>query len=59
MIEIKPPEEDAERALKELEASQAYLVRATGPTNTGMANELHELNKTLKEILREMRKRKT
>ena len=28
------------------------------PCDDGIAKELHELNKTLKEILREMRKRK-
>ena len=62
MIEIKPPEEEA---VDELAASQKNLVIETRPTRVevskidmGIANELHELNKTLKEILREMRKRK-
>lgn len=63
MIEIKPPEEEA---IKRFEASQQKCVLTTEPASVEffnndkkIADELHELNKTLKEILREMRKRKT
>lgn len=61
MIEIKPPEEEPELLKDDI----IPIVKAEdlGTLNVGLGllnirNELHELNKTLKEILREMRKRK-
>lgn len=66
MIEIKPPEELTDEQLQALrnEWAPVTIVDDTKPSvsyaeNTKLAQEFHELNKTLKEILREMRKRKT
>lgn len=72
MIDIKPPEEETlkinlteelKQAFKDFIASQNKLLLKGEPSNVSIidadiAKELHELNKTLKEILREMRKRK-
>lgn len=57
MIEIKPPEENQEQK------SKTIMVKTDshGPIlikNGDIASELHELNKTLKEILRVMKVRK-
>jgi predicted nucleic acid-binding OB-fold protein len=64
MIEIKPPEE-AKETIEGFDVSQQKFVLTTEPASVEffnndkkIADELHELNKTLKEILREMRKRK-
>lgn len=62
MIEIKPPEEEPE--LQKDAIIPIVKVEDLETLNVGLGllnirNELHELNKTLKEILREMRKRKT
>jgi predicted nucleic acid-binding OB-fold protein len=63
MIEIKPPEEET---IEGFDVCQKKFVLTTEPASVEffnndkkIADELHELNKTLKEILREMRKRKT
>lgn len=61
MIEIKPPEEEPE--LQKDAIIPIVKVEDLETLNVGLGllnirNELHELNKTLKEILREMRKRK-
>lgn len=57
MIDIIPPEENQEQEIKTktvtTDSHGSILVK-----NGDIASELHELNKTLKEILREMRKRK-
>ena len=71
MIDVKPPEEtlkinfteEQEQVFKEFVAKQNSLLLAVKPSevsviDTGVSNELHELNKTLKDILREMRRRK-
>lgn len=73
MIDIIPPEEE-EKMLKiefteeQKQAFEEFIKKQNDlvarplppiiPCDDGIANELHELNKTLKEILREMRKRK-
>lgn len=57
MIDIIPPEETQEQKLKTI----TVKTDSHGPIlikNGDIASELHEMNKTLKEILREMRKRK-
>lgn len=57
MIDIIPPEENQEQKSKTI----TVKTDSHGPIlikNGDIASELHELNKTLKEILREMRKRK-
>lgn len=57
MIDIKPPDEPFEvldEVLREKETRGVYKDEAID-----IAKELHTLNNTLKEILKEMRKRKT
>lgn len=72
MIDVKPPEEETlkinfteeqKQAFKDFIARQNKQLLKAEPSNVSIidadiAKELHELNKTLKEILREMRKRK-
>lgn len=72
MIDVKPPDEETlkinfteeqEQVFKEFVAKQDRLLHVVGPSevsviDTGVSKELHELNKTMKDILREMRKRK-
>ena len=72
MIDLKPPEEELrivftaeqKRDFEEFMKKQdALLVKQTSQKNVTpnegiIADELHQLNITLKEILREMRKRK-
>ena len=65
MIDIKPPkEEPKEDPWKEFwdrlneSANEEKIVIPISETDVAVVKELHELNKTLKEILREMRKRK-
>ena len=72
MIDIKPPEEETlkinfteeqKQAFKDFIARQNKQLLKAEPSDVSIidadiAKELHELNKTLKEILREMRKRK-
>ena len=64
MIDIKPPDEERFEPFeglaevlqqKEIE-QQAHIEKVAIDEN--ITKELHELNRTLKEILREMRKRK-
>ena len=73
MIDIIPPEEE-EKTLKinfteeQKQAFEEFIKKQNDliarplppiiPCDDGIAKELHELNKTLKEILREMKKRK-
>ena len=57
MIDIKPPKENQEQEIK----TKTVTTNLHSPIlikNGDIVSELHELNKTLKEILREMRKRK-
>lgn len=61
MIDIKPPEEErfepfAEVIVTEQQAKMQIIEKVAIDEN--ITKELHELNRTLKEILREMRKRK-
>lgn len=72
MIDIKPSEEETlklnfteeqKQAFKDFIARHNNLLLKGEPSDVSIidadiAKELHELNKTLKEILREMRKRK-
>lgn len=72
MIDIKPPEEETlkinfteeqKQAFEDFVARQNKLLLKVEPNyvsiiDADIAKELHELNKTLKEILMEMRKRK-
>ena len=72
MIDIKPPEEETlkinfteeqKQAFKDFIARQNKQLLKAEPSDVSIidadiAKELHELNKMLKEILREMRKRK-
>ena len=59
MIDIKPPEEEfIEPTEEQLQAFRSEWAPVTSVDNTKLVQEVHELNKTLKEILREMRKRK-
>lgn len=74
MIDIIPPEEEEKmlkiefteeqkQAFEDFIAKQNKLLLKAEPSNVSIidadiSKELHELNKTLKEILREMRKRK-
>ena len=65
MIDIKPPEEEPkEDSWKEFwnrvneSVNEEKYVIPISETDVAVVKELHELNKTLKEILREMRKRK-
>ena len=72
MIDIKPPEEETlkinfteeqKQAFKDFIARQNKQLLKAEPSDVSIidadiSKELHELNKTLKEILREMRKRK-
>lgn len=69
MIDIKPPEEEPKENPKENpwkefwdrlneSANEEKYVIPISETDVAVVKELHELNKTLKEILREMRKRK-
>lgn len=72
MIDIKPPKEETleinfteeqKQAFEDLIARQGNLFLRGEPSDVSIidadiAKELHELNKTLKEILREMRRRK-
>lgn len=69
MIDIKPPEEEKYKPFEGLEEvlqqkaivteqqAQAQIIEKVA-IDENITNELHELNKTLKEILREMKKRK-
>jgi hypothetical protein len=68
MIEIKPPEEETLKINFTEEHKQAFddfvtiqnqarIVEKVA-IDENITKEFHELNKTLKEILREMRKRK-
>lgn len=65
MIDIKPPEEETKKdpwkefrdRLNESANGEKYVIPIS-ETDVAVVKELHELNKTLKEILREMRKRK-
>jgi hypothetical protein len=65
MIDVKPPEEEAkEDPWKEFvdrvneSVNEEKIVIPISETDVAVVKELHELNKTLKDILREMRKRK-
>lgn len=69
MIDIKPPEEERIEPFEGLEEvlqqkvivteqqAQAQIIEKVA-IDENITNELHKLNVTLKEILREMRKRK-
>jgi hypothetical protein len=73
MIDIKPPEEELrivftekqQRDFEELMKKQdALLVKQPSQKNVTpnegvIVDELHQLNRTLKDILRELKKRKT
>lgn len=72
MIDIIPPDEETlkinfteeqQQAFEEFVKKQNKFLIKAEPSNVSIidadiSKELHELNKTLKEILREMRKRK-
>ena len=74
MIDIIPPEEEEKtlkinfteeqkQAFEEFIVKQNKLLLKAEPSNASIidadiSKELHELNKTLKDILKEMRKRK-
>lgn len=57
MIDLKPPEEEKPKNLfyEQLENESSGL---TPKAEYSVSTELHEISKTLKEMLREMRKRK-
>ena len=65
MIDIKPQEEEPKEdpwkefwdRVNEAANKEKYVIPIS-ETDVAVVKELHELNKTLKEILREMRKRK-
>lgn len=69
MIDIKPPEEEMiepfegldevlqQKAIITKQQAQVQIIEKVA-IDENITKELHELNKTLKEILREMRKRK-
>lgn len=69
MIDIKPPEEERyepfegleevlqQKAIVTEQQVQAQIIEKVA-VDENITNELHQLNVTLKEILREMRKRK-
>ena len=60
MIDIKPPEEKVNEQECNLSdyVPKEEVMKIIGSREVRIELELHELNKTLKEILREMRKRK-
>lgn len=62
MIDIIPPEEESNEDILidsiKKDIKKEFLSQLSVQTEVDIKNELHELNKTLKEILREMRKRK-
>lgn len=69
MIDIKPPDEERfepfeglaevlqEKAIAKEQQAQMQIIEKVA-IDENITKELHELNRTLKEILREMRKRK-
>lgn len=69
MIDIKPPEEERfepfegleevlqQKAIGTEQQAQVQIIERVA-IDDNITKELHELNKTLKEILREMKKRK-
>jgi hypothetical protein len=60
MIDIKPPEEERNGLIYDdlVPETPPKIVKIVDSRAIRIENELHELNKTLKDILREMRKRK-
>ena len=60
MIELKPPERERNEIIVDdlVPKNSSEFFETVDPRSIRIGNELHELNKTLKEILREMRKRK-